>query len=281
MVQTTRQIFSMKKILFPTDFSAAANVALAYALAFANRWDCELSLLHAYKIYSPTGSLVSMEPYIEENARKEMQKTVADSQGLLLHPERLKSVLLRGDAIPAIASHAEEEKYDLIIMGTQGASGLREILLGSITSGLIRATTVPVLAIPASSSFQPPQEIVLAMDQQGISEPAVLYPLVAIAKAFDATIRIFHQDTGPGDIGIDPAIDDLLQGVEHSFHYELEEGEVFRSIQDFSAEIAADMLCMIRRKRSFLDDIFHQSATQHTVNRTERPLLILHDALGF
>ncbi len=270
----------MKKILFPTDFSAAANDALAYALAFANRWDCELGLLHAYKVYSPTGTLVSMEPFIEETARKEMQKTVADSQGLLHRPELLRSVLLRGDAIPVIASHAEEEKYDLIIMGTQGASGLREILLGSITAGVIRATEVPVLAIPANFTFQPPQEIVLAMDQQGISDPTILSPLVAIAKTFDATIRIFHQDTGPGDIGIDPAIDDLLQGIEHSFHYELEEGEVYRSIRDFTAEISADMLCMIHRKRSFLEDIFHQSATRHTVNRTERPLLVLHDALG-
>jgi nucleotide-binding universal stress UspA family protein len=270
----------MKKILFPTDFSAAANDALAYALALTNRWDCELTLLHAYKIYSPTGTLVSMEPFIEESAHKEMQKTVADSRGLLHRPEQLTSVLLRGDAIPTIASHAEEEKYDLIIMGTQGASGLREILLGSITAGLIRTTTVPVLAIPARYAFQPPQEIVLAMDQQGISKPAILSPLVAIAKTFGATIRIFHQDTGPGDIGIDPAIDDLLQEVEHSFHYELEEEEVYKSIRDFTEEASADMLCMIHRRRSFLEDIFHQSATRHTVNRTERPLLVLHDILS-
>ncbi len=270
----------MKKILFPTDFSIAANDALAYALAFANRWDCELTLLHAYKIYSPTGSLVSMEPFIEESARKEMQKTVEDCQGLLRRPEQIKSILLRGDAIPAIASHAEEEKYDLIIMGTQGASGLREILLGSITAGLIRATTIPVLAIPARYTFQPPQEIVLAMDQQGISDPAILHPLVAIAQTFDASIRIFHQDTGPGDIGIDPAIDDLLQGIDHSFHYELEEGEVYKSIRDFTEDASADMLCMIHHKRSFLEDIFHQSTTRHTVNRTERPLLVLHDILS-
>lgn len=267
----------MKKILFPTDFSAPAANALAHAVALANRFGCQLTLLHTYKVHQPAGALVSIESYLAEDARNDMDTLAADIQSQLDGGASLDTLIRRGEAITTIADVAHQGHYDLIVMGTKGATGLKEILLGSITAGVVKETDLPVLAIPDDYAPRPVNNIVLALDQGGLSGPEVTTVLVAISRAYEAVIRVFHQDMGPGDIGIDPGVEACLEGASHSFYYELDDDEVNRSIHDFAEEVNAEMLCMVRRRRSFLEDIFHVSATAHAVNHINRPLLVLHD----
>lgn len=267
----------MKNILFPTDFSAPAAHAMAQAAAIANQFGSRITLLHAHKVYSTTGALMPVTNYLEEDAHRDLLAQLRILESLLTGEARADSMLANGDATTVIADVARQGNYDLVVMGTKGASGIKEMLLGSITAGVIKETNRPVLAIPEGYEPRVIDNIVLAMDEEGISSPKVTAPLVQISKAFGATIRVFHQDTGAGDIGIDPTVDMYLEGASHSFYYELDEEDVITSISDFVQDVDAEMLCMIRRKRNFLEDVFHSSATTHLVNHTEIPLLVLHD----
>ena len=56
----------MKNILVPTDFSEHANNALDYAVAIANRFGSHITLFYAYKVYSTTGMLVSVERFMKD-----------------------------------------------------------------------------------------------------------------------------------------------------------------------------------------------------------------------
>lgn len=250
---------------------------MAQAAAIANRFGSRVTLLHAYKVYSTTGALMPVGSYLEEDASNDLLGSLKAMQALLSGEATADSMLVAGDAITVIAEAARQGDYDLIVMGTKGSSGIKEILLGSITAGLIKETDRPVLAIPEGYTARKLANIVLAMDEQGISSPKVTAPLVQLCKAFGASIRVFHQDMGVGDIGIDPTVDMYLEGASHSFYYELDEDEVIGSIHDFVKDVNAEMLCMIRRKRSFLETVFHSSATTQLVNHTEIPLLVLHD----
>lgn len=270
----------MKKILVPTDFSKNAYNALNFAIAFANEFGSEIALIHTFKLYSSTGMFISVESYMEEDARKDLAEMIRETVPQLKQGASIKHKLYRGDAAPVIASVADKEGYDLIIMGTQGASGLKEIFTGSTTNGVIKASKTPLLMIPEGFEYRPLKKAVFAIDQDEISDAAVVKPLLKIARTFQSKIHVFHQDTGERDAGIKARIKEFLDPAEATYHFSLDEEHITDSIDNFVADTEADLLCMIRRKRSFLENIFHQSVTTEEAFHSQVPLLVLHDVAG-
>ncbi len=266
----------MKKILVPTDFSTNATNAVQYAVEIARLLSAEITLLHTYKVYSTTGMFISVESYLKKDTARQMLELyeMVEAQ---LGKENVDSKIVKGDTISVIANIANHQDFDLIIMGTQGASGLAEVFSGTNTNGVMKRSHKPVLAIPENFKFQPIREIVLAVDQQGISFSKILKPLVTIAHQADAKVRIFHKDSGEPEPGIDPSVEMFLETVEHSFHYELDTENLNESINQFVLDYKADMLCMVRRQRSFIENIFHVSATAKEVFDCPVPLLVLQD----
>jgi nucleotide-binding universal stress UspA family protein len=121
------------------------------------------------------------------------------------------------------------------------------------------------------------EKIVLAIDEEGLEGTEVVRPMVAISKAYDAPVCVFHQSAAFEQDGIDPSIDAALTGVEHSFHYELEDEGVNESINNFLVDCGAQLLVMVRRQRGFLEEVFHVSATTKKVFNTPVPLLVLKE----
>lgn len=267
----------MSHILFPTDFSANARNALNFAVEIANALGAQLTLLHTYKVFSTAGMFKSVESYLEEDAARDMLTLVSEIEARLQNDAHLNTRIMKGEAVKTIVGLAEAHEYDLIIMGTQGASGLDEIFSGSTTNGVMSKTEIPVLAIPNEARFSEISKVVLALDQEKLSGFTTIQPLVKLARALHAKVLVFHQDTGEEDRGIDPAIGKYLESVDHSFTYELEEDHIHFSINDFVEDVGAGILCMIRRKRNFLDRVFHVSATKREAFHCEVPLLVLHD----
>lgn len=268
----------MKKILVPTDFSDNAYNALNFAVAFANQFGSEITIIHTFKLYSSTGMFISVESYMEDDARNELAEMLKTTRPKLIKGASIKHKLYRGDAAPVIGAVADKENFDLIIMGTQGASGLKEVFSGSTTNGVVKNCKTPLLMIPDQFEYKTPERIVFAIDQDNISSEQVVAPMLNIAKAFDAKIEVFHQDAGTKDAGIKAAIRQYLDPVEASYHFRLDNQHITASIDEFVEETQSDLLCMIRRERSFLEKIFHQSVTTMEVFHSNIPLLVLHDS---
>lgn len=267
----------MKNILVPTDFSPNAENALLYAVEIANKFGSKITLLNTFKVYSSAGMFLSVESYMEKDAAQQMLDAMKQVEPMLRGGASIESKISRGEAVPVITGLAKTGDYGLIIMGTQGASGLKEVFTGSITNGVMKATQTPILAIPNEYAFRPIDTIVFAVDEEGISHPGITSALVKIARAFEAKVHVFHQDIGSRDDGIDPTVDIFLDGVGHSFHYELDEQNINESINSFVKDYQANLLCMVRRRRGFLEEVFHVSATTREVFNSPVPLLILHD----
>ncbi len=267
----------MKKLLVPTDFSQNAACALDYAIDIANRFGSHITVINSYHLASTATVMVSVESIMKEDAEAEMAALVEQMRPQLKAGAGIEGKVVRGDAVGCISRTAESGQFDLIIMGTQGASGLKEIFSGSTANGVIKNSGVPVLAIPAGFTFKPFETIIFAVDESGLASPAPMATLLQLAKSYGAKVRVYHKDTGEDDKGIDPTIDMFLESVEHSFHYELENERMHQSLADFAEDYHADLLCMIRRKRSFLERIFHQSATKREVFQIRIPMLVLQD----
>ena len=267
----------MKKLLVPVDFSENARNALAYAVEIANLFGSHIHLLHTYKIPGKAGVFISVEQYALEDIRPDMIKWETWARENLQHGATISSSILRDNTVHAVTLLTKEEGIELVVMGTQGASGLKGIFIGSTTGAVLQQTNAPLLAIPSGFTFRPIRTVVLAVDDLDVSSPQVVAPLTRLARQFQARVLVYHLEKESEDAGVDPSVDIFLDGVEHSFHHELVNGELNERINTFVHEHNADMLCMIRRPRGFFERIFRSSVTQKKIFQSPVPLLVLQE----
>ena len=161
-------------------------------------------------------------------------------------------------------------------MGTQGASGLKEIFMGSMTVGVINKSEVPVLAIPSGYPYQPLKEITLAIDSEILRTSDVVDPLINLANTYSAHISILHVDKTKKVVGVDAGVDIYLSDVNHSYHL-IKDYNINDGIDRFVLKSDSNLLCMVHRKRGFLDKLFHKSVTDKEAFNSPVPLLALHD----
>ena len=269
----------MKKILVPTDFSKNANNALRYAINVANHFEAEIHLVNVYEVRSTTGSFKSIEDFMKEDAEKGLSKTIKEIETSLHRTTSIRGRAIKGLAIDTICSIAKNEKMDLIVMGTQGASGLKEIFLGSNAAGVMKNTTVPLIAVPNEYKYRSIKEILFPVDSGIVADADVLNPLTELAKAYHAKVKVFHLETEKEVVGVDPGIEYSLKDVEHTIHSEPSAVDINQTINFEAKREGIDLICMIRRERGFWENLFHRSVTQKEIFHSPVPLLILHSEI--
>ncbi len=143
----------IKKILFATDFSDNSKYALTYAISFAKQYDAMLYILHVIQQPSyPLGmyaeiSFDAMDKFsrnISEAVEREMKAMrEKDLQDLT----KYECLVLQGTPFLEILRTAEEKEADLVIVGTQGRTGLDHVLFGSTAEKVVRRAPCPVLSV--------------------------------------------------------------------------------------------------------------------------------------
>lgn len=265
----------MITILFPTDFSDNAAKALDYAIPIVNQLKGHITIVHASNISSTGGAFVSTANFILADAEKEMTRIVNQIKSRLTKGVTFDTIIKREATIPLL--NQLSQKYDLVIMGTQGASGLKEIFIGSITNGVIKHTKTPVLTIPNNFEFKPIKNIVLSIDDRPISNGKVVQLLKKLVDSFKANLMLFHTEEKAADKGIDPSVNEYFGEVDYSIDFNFIEKGINESIEEMIIDYDVDLVCMIRRERSFFANFFHKSATSKEVFHSPIPLLVLHD----
>ncbi len=152
-------MITLNKILFPTDFSSASEQAFDTAQRLARDSKSRLLIVHVAaptQVPTPPGAVVpphamanvALPEHAEqtmEQVREELGKTVPDD-GDIRYEHRLL-VGVPGLEIPRLAN---EEKADLIVMGTHGRTGLTRLLMGSVAEAVVRRAPCPVLTLRQS-----------------------------------------------------------------------------------------------------------------------------------
>ena len=152
----------MTKILFPTDFSEAAEKAFLYALELTQKLNAELILMHVYELPELGRALQNttrevyelMEMETLENFKKSVEKLrdLASTKGYD-HVD-FKHLMAEGEAVYTITEAAKKESIDYIVMGTKGATGLKEVFLGSVASGVIDSANCNVISVPQQTDYK-------------------------------------------------------------------------------------------------------------------------------
>ena len=163
----------MKKLLCPIDFSEVSLNALEFAVAIAEKEQSEITLLNIFtrsdfnKILDTKHLKEDYDKLLEiaraklEAIAKEIYKESA-KKGLASCNYEIKS----GKIIDIVCSMADEEKYDLIVMGTTGHSAYERKYLGGKAESIIKHTHCSVLCVPEDASFHGIGKIIYATDYQ-------------------------------------------------------------------------------------------------------------------
>lgn len=268
----------MKNIIVPTDFSDYAQTALRYAISIANRFGSAIHLVNGVDIVSSTGIYTDVNNMIQETAMIKLKDVVSENSKELQNLSVIIPKTIRGEIVGGIVDYAKDVNADLIVMGTQGASGLKEIFIGTTAQGVIKHSKLPVLVIPKETKLMEPKQMALTVDQEEIHSEDVLSPFKKLVQAFDAKAIVFHFNAQYEVSTVDPNLDKYLSDIDYSTHNHYSgEKNVERAINEFVKEEGIDLLTMVRRKRSFFDRIFHKSVTTREVFHSKVPVLILHE----
>jgi nucleotide-binding universal stress UspA family protein len=152
-----------EKILVPLDGSRHSLKALEIAIQIANKFGGKISLIHVYSVAvrpvimpEPTTLTPPMIPVMTpeevskavEVARSAGARILSDGEEKVKAAEvQVETLLREGHVVQEIVKTAKEGNFDLVVIGGRGISKIRELLLGSVTDGVIHHASCPVLVI--------------------------------------------------------------------------------------------------------------------------------------
>lgn len=144
---------TISSILVPTDFSAASELALDYAITLADRFGASVHLLHVVEDPFAAGVL-GPEVYIgaSTSVRDKLIDQAADRLARLVAPAdrvrlQVTSEVRVGFPAASICEVADGRRCDLIVMGTHGRTGMAHLLLGSVAEKVVRQAPCPVMTL--------------------------------------------------------------------------------------------------------------------------------------
>jgi nucleotide-binding universal stress UspA family protein len=139
-----------RKILIATDGSENAEKAVSYGINIARATGAEIYALyvvsteHAGTARTVMGWTEAFEEYLANKggAATGYVENLGKEAGVKVEP-----VYLRGSPAEKILEYAEESNIDLIVMGTQGLTGIQRFLIGSVAENVLRHSKVPVMIV--------------------------------------------------------------------------------------------------------------------------------------
>ncbi len=270
----------MQNILIPTDFSLNALRAAEYAITiFGN--SANYTLVNCYEVpHSGATMLISIADILEKDSLQllasERERLIGMYAALGLRIE-VKSIM----GSPAVAVRKIATENDLVVMGTKGATGLKEVFVGSVASNVLENVPCPVIAIPEIAANVKPAKILFAADDKCLSEGELPERLVGLAKFFEAEVLILNV-VPKGEIShVGNSAENsrkptnAFENVKHSFHF-IEDEEVNHGIEEFIKNNQVDMLGMITRRDDLFSRLFGTSNTKSMMMHTNVPLVAFH-----
>lgn len=285
----------MKKLLVPTDFSAEAASALKVAAYIAKKTGAEIILFNVIEMAlpvdyyrAPVGDLATLpiptDNTVQMKALKEMKQKLKAIEHQLSEQEiKCKSeVDVDVDNVFKDISEviAKREDVDLIIMGSKGASGLSEVLIGSNTERVVRYAKTPVLTVKSMEDNFKISQIVYSTDFEETS-PVIVKKAKEIAALFRAHLCLLYVNTPNYFISnqdINLKFEKLVKEyniTNYSTHIYNDFNEE-KGILNFTKEIGGDLIIMPTNGRTGLSHLINGSITENIVNHTSVPVLSLN-----
>lgn len=184
--------FKIKRIMLPYDFSANADKALGHAAFMSSLLKADLYIVHVISkselvdIIFPILKIKTDKVIVNlvNDRLKEVCDKIKKNYGI-----KPRSIVSTGNITSELVNLAEENKIDLIVMGTQGKNSKSDLFLGSNAYRLISKSPIPVMTIKDAISKKGYLNVLLPIDLSAHSRQKVNYA-IGMARAFSGKITI-------------------------------------------------------------------------------------------
>jgi nucleotide-binding universal stress UspA family protein len=270
----------MKKILVPTDFSDHAYYALKVAAEIAKKNGGEIILLHMLELPNQAGDAIGSghdlpEIMLFKNAAINRLEDLMDDE--CLEGLKVSEVVQFELAFEGIMKVGKKNEVDLIVMGSHGASGFKEMFIGSNAEKVVRNAEVPVLIIKKDMGEFNVDRFVFASDFS--EETRIPFTkAVEFANKFDATLHLVMINT-PNNFKSTSTAQGIIDGFVRNFQINnyvthiYNETNVEKGILNFANSIDADLIGMSTHGRKGLAHFFNGSISEDLVNHAQRPVV--------
>lgn len=272
----------MKKILVPCDFSEQAVNAFRFALDVAVQSKGEIHLINVVEVPVLHDSVLMPVMAFEEALFKELREK-AEKQFKKMSDKystgnvKIESKVIFGPVTRMLFDYIEAKKIDLVIMGTKGASGVREVLIGSNAEKMVRNSPVPVIAIKKYVKGVSIKNIVFPNTLNTENQEDLVLKVKALQNFFKATLHIVWINT-PTNFTRDTITLKRLNAFAKRFMLKDFTINVFNDpyeeagVNNFTSEIGGDMIAMGTHGRKGLAHFFSGSVAEDVVNHVDCPI---------
>ncbi len=277
----------MKTILVPYDFSQEAEYALEFAIGMAKKTKNHLVLFHVVELptaqsFNSMGEVstytndAATQIYTIELIEKRKVQMAELEQKYANQGFSFKTNMVFGNPYAGIAREISEANADIVVMGSKGASGLEEVLIGSNTEKVVRNATCPVITIKGATSTDNIHKIVFASDFNEVS-PLVIESLKALASVIDAELHLVKINT-PSLFESSKNSTQKIKRFVTEYEIPAASVQVYNSgteeegILEYADEINADMIAMSTHGRTGFLHLLSGSIAEDVVNSSKRPV---------
>lgn len=275
----------MKKIIVPIDFSGYASYALDFAVEFNEYIKGAINLVHVVELPSSSlkvmgdagGSGDAMEKFYVNQFLKKTEENLNDwAQRVLNAGQDAYIQMKEGNPYENISKIIAEIDADWIIMGTKGASGLKEVFIGSNAERMIRHADCPVITVSEPSTLKGIKSMVYASDLSK-EQDWIVEKVKEIQLMLDINIHILKVRTRYNMITEREALADLQNFVErHDFmNYStnsIEAELTHEGILSFAEEVGAGLIALGTHGKKGAAHFFGGSRAEDLANKAKIPV---------
>lgn len=281
----------MKRILVPTDFSEQAGFAMDLACQIAQKAKSELVALHvldhtglfdfstgssAYPLMGNPAGLDLDQKFLESLYSNAEEKCTQFLKPYEREDLKITKKIKIGSAFHYITEEIDDNKTDLVIIGSKGSSGFEEVLIGSNTEKVVRHSNCPVLTVKSKMNIEDVENIVFATNfkEEDSHVTEELKKLQEIFKAKMHLVRVNTPNSFETNRKIMAQADKfILENNISNYTINIysdkveEDGIIF-----FAQDINADLIALATHGRSGLLHLLSGSIAEDVVNHAKRPV---------
>lgn len=269
----------MKTILVPVDFSECSANAAKVACSLAKKTGASIKLIHVYErpYYGVAAEYFDMQADVKLADWIAIQ--MAEFKGAYFEGVEVNEFVFPDRAIWNLFDDEALNDIALVVIGTHGASGAREVFIGSNTEKVVRKSPVPVLAIHEGVDEFAPKDIVFASNFYQENKYA-FQKLVKFAKFFDATIHLLRVNS-PNSFESTSNARKLMQDYADEFKLEkytinlYSEYFLETGIHEFAKEVNAGLIAIGTHGRNWLGHLMYGSMAEDVVNHETFPIMTI------
>lgn len=271
------------KILIPTDFSVQAEFAYLMVKKLEEKTPTEVHFLHVLDVPDTVtmdeGGNIQTCGEIDVNyviTQKEIAERKLDNLKIL-YGSHIQTTLVLGKLTDAILNFSETNHFDMIVMGTKGAWGIKEKFSGSETQIIARRSKTPLLSLMCDRSDLVIQHILLVHD---FSNPApedlrLMHKLISAFGTKLHLLQIVSGNVNTEKIKVEANMKDFAT-LNNIVNYEchlINDKDVENGVIHFNQMINMDIICIGTHGKG---GVFHQSATEKLINHLFKPIISFH-----